>query len=398
MKRKELFSILIATIILTFIFVIFYPLVLLFKKNVENNFLLRDDSRLKMMNRDVPKDFGYTTSYDGYLPKMIQNDLETVKEQKLEGVTYFWGEDSKITITKNKEAIIQTPQSFCKVTMPSIFSTKEGIVVYGISGRKFVKISPQGIMTEVLENIDIPSTIKTYGKNIYPLTNSSLVVEEGRVVLYRRQKEIASAMLQEKETWKQWSYGNYLGFETNLGNHYMLFVEENNTPWLEVVPLLSTIQGEVLSQKATFLVQGKTVYVPIKQANDGKHYISLPDDLDTFIQYNFQYIDSNIEIMNEKQKEDGGVGIHTICVEERLGEGKIYYDFDQTGFYHVWYVQWLLGTYPNARINLQIDGYDITKQLPQQEVEKLTTTVYTIEECQKAIEQIRAAYEGVKGC
>ncbi len=395
MKRRNIF---IVTIVVVCICIFSHLLILVSKKEKENNFLVRDGVRLTLMNTDVPDNLQDMSSYEAHLPRLVQKDLKIIQERNLEGVKYSLTQDSELTITKNGETILNTPQSFCKVRESSIFSTKEGIVVYGISGRKFVKISPQGIMTEVLENIDIPSTIKTYGNNIYPLTNSSLIVEEGRVVLYRRQKEIASAMLQEKETWKQWSYGNYLGFETNLGNHYMLFVEENNTPWLEAVPLLSTIQGEVLSQKATFLVQGKTVYVPIKQANDGKHYISLPDDLDTFIQYNFQYIDYNIEIMNEKQKEDGGVGIHTICVEERLGEGKIYYDFDQTGFYHVWYVQWLLGTYPNARINLQIDGYDITKQLPQQEVEKLTTTVYTIEECQKAIEQIRAAYERVKGC
>lgn len=390
MKRRNIF---IVAIVLILICVISCPLALLLKRNVENNFLLRDDSRLKIMNSNVPKDFGYTSSYEGYLPKMVQNDLETVQKQKLDGVTYFLTEDSEITVTKNGEAIVQTPQSFCRVSKPSIFSTKEGIVVYGISRRKFVKISPQGIMTEVLENIDIPDTIKTYGNNIYPLRNSTLVVEEGKVALYRRQEEIASSMLQEKETLKQWSYGNYLGFETNLGNNYMLFLEENDSPWLEAVPLLDTIQGEILSQKATFLVQGRTVYVPIKQGNDGKHYISLPDDLDTFIQYNFQYIDSNIEIMNEKQREDGGVGVHTICIEERLGKGNIYYEFYQTGFYHVWYVQWLLGTYPNTRINIQIDGYDVTKQLPQQEVEKLTTTVYSIEEYQKAINQIRAAYE-----
>lgn len=387
MKRRNIFLV---TVVFIWILIISLPLFWVFKRDVKDHFLVRDDIRLKIMNSE-PKDFVFTSSYEGFLPSMVQDDLKVVQKQELDGVIYSLTKNSYIVLTKNEEAIVKTPQSFARVSKPSIFFTEKEIVVYGIYKRKFVEISSQGIMTQLLENIDIPNANNRDRNSIYPLRNSTLAIEEGKAILYRNQEEIASSMLQPKETLTKWSYGNYLGFETNLGNHYMLFVEENNVPWIEAVPLFSDIQGEIASQKASFLVQGKTVYVPIKKVNGGKHYISLPDDLDTFIQYNFRYIEPYVTIMNEKQKEEGGVGVHTICIEERLGKANIYYDVDS----YVWHVQWILGTYPNARVDIPIGGYDTDKQLSQAEIENLSTSVYSMEEYQKAIDKIRAVYEGL---
>lgn len=233
------------------------------------------------------------------------------------------------------------------------------------------------------ENSDVPSNLEYL--DCYQMHKAALVLEKGKLSLYRNKEVIATT------PWKDGELSYFLldRVDTRSGNVDYIFVSTNSeNPWIKVENPFKDLKGTVLDK---YLYNSSLdAFFPVFETDDGLYYSIKPHCNEDFNNYLLQPNPTGNKDLNEVD-----VSFRLICLNDSFTriefippQSQLYFGAEESEYR--WQAEVCFG--PGLLLHEYIKGYDPSVWLGAQDIEDLAKVVYTKEDYNANVEKIRETY------